>query len=317
MMTPVSTAGTLSSVRKVLVLLTLYGILAMETYVSAGFSIRPPSARQNTLGRSQFNTQSHRLGRVVENPDVGLSKTHRQSTVAIRGGGRRAAKEDSAGAGASAAAEEQLSDFGGKVASLFGNLRIPASLVAGAALGSAFALPLADSDGFMMGFAKRLYAFSMLTSLGSMLLVVILSTICMNDIAMCPSRLSKSAYDYVSENYSMEWFAVKSHFFYGAVAFTLGAAFRAYVSISCPIIGRGIGGMLVGTTMISLSHLIEKSENQRGGSSIWQAFARHLRAILNKSKTNVFYAAGVLVWASSLSYLTYKLPHIYLYLSRL
>ena len=42
-------------------------------------------------------------------------------------------------------------DYGGTVSGLFGNLRIPASLIAGAALGSAFGLPL----NVMIGTVRR------------------------------------------------------------------------------------------------------------------------------------------------------------------
>eukprot|EP00536_Pseudo-nitzschia_multiseries_P002892 jgi/Psemu1/301645/fgenesh1_kg.41_\ len=155
----------------------------------------------------------------------------------------------------------------------------------------------------------------MLTALGSMLLVVILSTICMNDIAICPSRLSENAYDYIRDNYSLEWFTVKSHFYYGALSFVMGAAFRAYVSISCPVIGRGIVGILSGLTLVSLSNLVEKSKNQGGGSSIRKAFIQHLTEMLAMAKSNIFYAAGLIIWGTSIAYLLVKLPHMYRYLS--
>merc|ERR1712157_356419 len=87
--------------------------------------------------------------------------------------------------------QQQLADHGGTVAVMFGNLRIPASLIAGASLGSAFALPFLDTDTWKVDMAKRMYIFSMVTTLASMLLVVVLTTIVMNDISLRPTKLAK------------------------------------------------------------------------------------------------------------------------------
>ncbi|VEU38540.1 unnamed protein product [Pseudo-nitzschia multistriata] len=289
------------TVRKVLFLPLLYAVVATQTCISAGFS--PARQPPSTERRGRF-------GRVVPFPGHarGRIKSRERGVTAIRGGGRRDRDE---------AEDEPLLDCGGTVAGLFGNLRIPASLIAGASLGSAFALPLLESDGPMFGFAKRMYSFLMLTALGSMLLVVILSTICMNDIAISPPRRSKSVFDYINEHYSLEWITVKSNFYYGALSFVVGAAFRAWVSISCPVFGRGIVGFLTSMTLISVANLIEKSSCQSGGCSIQQRFTKHRNEVVAKSKTNPVYGAGVLVWASSAGYLIFKIPHIYLYLSKL
>jgi len=288
------------TVRKVLFLQMLYAAVATETYVSAGFSIRQSSIRQHSMDHPRYNAQTRGFGRIV-NPN--LSQNIEQSTTEIRGGGRQDKDSD----------EEQLKDFGGAVAGLFGNLRIPASLIAGASLGSAFALPTEVMDGPMLAFSKRMYAFSMLTSLGSMLLVVILSTICMNDIAIRPGRYSKSVHEYIEENYSLEWFTVKSNFFYGALIFVVGAAFRAWVSIACPVFGKGIVGILLGMTLISFSNLVEKSKIQGGGRSNWNACARHMKEVAAKAKTNPTFAAGFIVWMTSVGYLIVKIPHMYRY----
>jgi hypothetical protein len=146
------------NVLKVSVVVLLLAIVATDTFVSAGFLIAPSSsARQYT--------DSHRaFGRTVQKSKSVLPQKGEQASTAIRGGGKDGD-------------EAELRDYGGTVAGLFGNLRIPASLIAGASLGSAFALPLMDTDNFKIGMAKRMYSLSMITTLGSMLLVVVLSTI--------------------------------------------------------------------------------------------------------------------------------------------
>lgn len=269
---------TTRTVHKLAIFALLLAMATTETFVSAGFLIGPSSsARQD---HPRYSAKSHRgFGRNADNGD-----------------------------------DEQLKDCGGAVAGLFGNLRIPASLIAGASLGSAFALPMVDTDGFQFGFAKRMYAFSMITSLGSMLLVVIVSTICMNDITVCPTRLSKSVRDYIDENYSLEWMAVKSHFYYGNLAFIVGSAFRAWISIACPVVGKGVLGILSSLTLLSFSILVEKSRKQ-AGVPIQQSFLRFLKAIATKAKTNALFGVAAILWATTVTYLVVKIPQMYRYLS--
>lgn len=141
--------------------------------------------------------------------------------------------------------------------------------------------------------AKRLYAFSMVTTLGSMLLVVIISTIAMNDISIRPKRLSKSVGDYIDENYGLEWMLTRSHFFYGSFAFLGASAFRAYISIACPVIGKGVLGILASLSMICMSYLMEKTSGQVGhGLEYHKRLTRFLKAIGSKAKGNFLFGTG-------------------------
>uniref|UniRef100_A0A7S4STU6 Uncharacterized protein n=1 Tax=Ditylum brightwellii TaxID=49249 RepID=A0A7S4STU6_9STRA len=285
---------------KFLFLSLLIVIVATETGVSAGFSIgSSPRAGRHVRDRRAFcQSVNHRTN---------LSqRSHGQSAAVIRRGGRRDDKDTDA---------EELEDFGGAVGGLFGNFRIPAMLVAASTLGSAFALPFAETDRVLFGFSKRIYAFTMLTSLGSMVLVVILSTICMNDIAISPARLSTSVQQYIDDNYALEWMMVKSHFYYGTLAFVVGTAFRAWVSITCPVVGNAIVGILSSLTVISISTLLEKSRNQGGGKPFRQNVVCYLKLLLAKGKSSPLFGAGAILWATTVAYIFVKFPHVYLYLS--
>ena len=113
------------------------------------------------------------------------------AAVSVRGGGDE---------------EDSLKDCGGVVSSLFGNTRIPATLIAGASLGSAFALPLSPSDNMKLGMLKRVYSLLMMNAMSSMLLVVLVSTIVMNDIVLAPqARFSRNAFEYIDHHYKLEW----------------------------------------------------------------------------------------------------------------
>ena len=281
--------------RRILLALFLSAIIATETRASSAFVVAPSSKSNLPLHKRNSN------GGLVRKTDCVNQKI-------ARGGARTKAttKEQD---------DDELQDFGGSVAGLFGNLRIPASLIAGASLGSAFALPMLDSDAARIGMAKRLYAFSMVTTLGSMLLVVIITTIVMNDIALRPKRLSKTAADYIEENYGCEWMIVRSHFFYGSFAFLGASAFRAYISIACPVIGKGVLGILTSLGLMAMSYLIENTVGRRPEAETYpERFGRFVTTIGKKAKSNVWFGAGAITWIWAVAYLIYKLPHMYIYL---
>lgn len=297
------------NLRNVFIVAFLSAIVATET-VASGFLIAPSSTvRQRIHHPRHSNEQPRReLDRRIQNKNAHLHSNGHQDSIAIRGGARGAKGGDD---------DEELKDCGGTVAGLFGNLRIPASLIAGASLGSAFALPMLDTDGASVGMAKRLYAFSMVTTLGSMLVVVILATIAMNDIAIRPTRLSKSVGDYIDENYSLEWMMVRSQFFYGAFAFLAGSAFRAWICIACPVVGRGVVGVLASLSLICMSYLLEKTHGQSGGKSLHKRIGKFWKAVGAKAKTNLLFGAGTLVWVTAVTYLIVKIPHMYFYLAKM
>jgi len=286
------------NILKVSVVALLSAIVATETFVSAGFLIAPSSsALQNIEHPRQHYTDSHRaFGRTVQKSKSLLPPKGEQASTAIRGGGKDGD-------------EVELKDCGGSVAGLFGNLRIPASLIAGASLGSAFALPLMDTDNFKIGIAKRMYALSMITTLGSMLLVTVLSTIAMNDIAICPTRLSESVGDYIDQNYYLEWMLVRCHFFYGSLAFVAGTAFRAMIEIGCDVFSNGVVGILSSLSLISLSYMMEKTRGQAAGVPVYKVLGRFLKEIGAKAKVNPVFGIGALVWVTTVAYLIVKIPH--------
>eukprot|EP00535_Pseudo-nitzschia_heimii_P004842 CAMPEP_0197186606 /NCGR_PEP_ID=MMETSP1423-20130617/14242_1 /TAXON_ID=476441 /ORGANISM="Pseudo-nitzschia heimii, Strain UNC1101" /LENGTH=279 /DNA_ID=CAMNT_0042637967 /DNA_START=12 /DNA_END=851 /DNA_ORIENTATION=+ len=263
-------------------------ILATQTLTSTGFLLAPSSVARQHI-------KCHRgINRTKQKQRKNLHANRESSPSAIRDGG------------------QQSEDYGGTVAAMFGNLRIPASLLSGASLGSAFALPFLPSDSGMIGFAKRMYIFSMMTTLGSMLLVLIISTILINDIYVHPPRLANSVGDYIDENYALEWMMVRSHFYYGALAFIVGSTFRAYVSISCPVFGNAIVGILSSLSLISISYLIDRIRIQ-SGQRFRQTLRRYLKEIGDNMKAKPVFGIGVLIWLASVSYLIVKVPHIYCY----
>ena len=209
--------------------------------------------------------------------------------------------------------EQSTMESGGVVAGLFGNLRIPASLVAGAALGSAFGLPLAQTDGLALGMVKRVYVLLMLGSMSSMLLTVLLSTLCMNDIALKPPRTAKSSVEYIKRYYSLEFMLARSNFLWGNIIFVIGSMMRGWVFLSCPKVARGVLGFMGSFILISSSIVLEYSKEQTGKSLREQVLDSN-SMIWKKMKKSKMFALGTILWIVTFIYLAANVPHIAEYL---
>ncbi|CAJ1951182.1 unnamed protein product [Cylindrotheca closterium] len=204
-------------------------------------------------------------------------------------------------------------DFGGTVAGLFGNLRIPASLIAGASLGSAFGLPLMEGEGLVLGMVKRVYTVIMLGSLCSMLLTVLVSTLCMNDIALSPPKASNSAKDFMDRYYPLEWMLARTNFLWGGVIFVIGSMLRGWVFLTCPTVGRGLLGMMGSFTLIATSIVMQFSKQQTGRTPL-QSIRRSFQLIQNKMKKSYVFAAGTFLCVFTVFYFLVTIPHIAKYL---
>jgi hypothetical protein len=226
---------------------------------------------------------------------------YKTTTTAIRGGSNDHHDDNDK--------EERMVDSGGVVAGLFGNLRIPASLLAGASLGSAFSLPLAGTDGLKLGTVKRVYALFMMGSLSSMLLTVLVSTVCMNDIALSPPRYAKSVGDYIDQNYGLEWMAARTNFIWGNVVFVVGSMLRMWVWMSCPIIADGVLGIMGSLTIISLSIVLEFTRRQTG-QTVMQQTKKSMNMVLARMQKNYLFGVGAVMWMTTVAYLSAKTPHM-------
>eukprot|EP00980_Cylindrotheca_fusiformis_P000792 scaffold192_cov114-Cylindrotheca_fusiformis.AAC.4 len=201
-------------------------------------------------------------------------------------------------------------DYGEKVAGIFANMRIPASLIAGAALGSAFGMPMAETDGLKMGMVKRLYTMVMLGTLSSMLLTVLLSTMCVGDIALNPPRKAKYVKDYIDKHYALEWMLMKTHFMWGNIVFVLGSMLRGWVFLKCPIIGDGVLGIMGSLMLVSISILVEFNRKQTGDVAFHQ-WRKNISLIRNRAKTNRLFGVAVISWLATLAFVIVKSPYVY------
>eukprot|EP00980_Cylindrotheca_fusiformis_P007070 scaffold1482_cov120-Cylindrotheca_fusiformis.AAC.12 len=282
--------------------------LVSTAFVSSGaiqpYHISSSSITNNSAMRNMFSHSSPiRLTATRKGGYSGhsMGMKYRTTIAAIRGG---SSDFDSA---------PEKVNYGGIVAGLFGNLRIPASLVAGASLGSAFALPLAPRDGLKLGTVKRLYALFMMGSLAGMLLTVLVSTMCMNDIALSPPRYADNANDYIKENYALEWMAAKSSFMWGSIVFVLGSMLRMWVFLTCPVFANGVVGIMTSLTLVSISILLEFTRRQTG-QNLMQQTAESIEIVKTKIQKNHLFGVAVVMWMTTLLYLAIRTPHFLSYL---
>jgi hypothetical protein len=273
-----------------------------SSLVSAGFVATPTlyhhSDAATTTTKTTTSAFKRKRGLNTSNLMHTQSK-YKTTTTAIRGGSNDIDNDQ----------EEMRLDCGGIVAGLFGNLRIPASLIAGASLGSAFALPLAGTDGLKLGAVKRIYALFMMGTLSSMLLTVLVSTISMNDIALSPARYATSGRDYIEKNYDLEWMAAKTNFIWGSVIFVLGSMLRMWVFMSCPIVANGVLGIMGSLTLVSVSIVLEFTRRQTG-QNLLQQIKKSMQMVFARMQKNNLFGVAAVMWMTTIIYLTVKIPHI-------
>ncbi|CAJ1951180.1 unnamed protein product [Cylindrotheca closterium] len=200
-------------------------------------------------------------------------------------------------------------DHGGVVSGLFGNLRIPASLLAGASLGQAFALPFADMDGVLLGMMKRVYVLCMLGSFSSMLLTVLVSTTVMTDITLSNPRMAKSPSDYINRYYALDFMLTKINFFLGSAGFAIGSMLRGWAFLKVSQMGNGVLGIMGSFTIMTASIVLEYSRRQTGKSWVGQ-LKDTLQLMRNKTKANRLFGVGFVIWAASLVYLISRIPPV-------
>ena len=214
-------------------------------------------------------------------------------------------------------------DFTAEASALFGNIRIPAALFAGASTASAFALPLLDGiDGLKMGMVKRLYALCMITALSSQVVAVIVSTLsvmalstgCKQQPQTTTNIPSTSLNDFLMQHCELEWLCTRLHFIGGVLLFSLGIGLRAWVTVSCPVFGKTAMGVILSSTLLCLSFWRDLDHESNSLMSLVTLPWKYYQAAWKKSKSNRLFAVTLIFWASTLTYMLVNLPHVAKYL---
>lgn len=207
----------------------------------------------------------------------------------------------------------EIKDYSGQASALFGMVRIPASLFAGASAAAAFALPIAPTDGVVVGFVKRLYALLMLGALSSQLLAIVVSTTAMATMAYFPHAPTTSLDAFIRKSYDFEWVTILTNFFFGMLSFVFGSGIRAWISIGCPIVAQAALGIIVSSTLLAISFLNDSYSKR--GESLLQLPVAYGKYLLQNARQNPLFAVSVLLLVTTHVYIAIKIPHMYAYLS--
>ena len=266
--------------------------------VAAGLSlaaslIRPIAAEKtpSVLGRSNSNSIRHPSAFV-------------KTALEVSGGGLRKGEESS-----------ELSDFSGAASALFGNIRVPAALFAGASAGAAFAMPLVTNEGLRPGMVKRVYALLMLTCLAFQMIALVVSTLSIGSINFAKDReKTVDVASFLQKYYELEWTATRFHFFSGLIAFVTAAGLRAWVHITCPVVGKAALGIIVSSTLMALAFLQNQTQSTTL-RSIASMPVDLVKLYVQRGKEEPLFTAAVLSFAITGLYIVGKTPHVYKYLA--
>jgi len=227
-------------------------------------------------------------------------------------------------------AQQLLKESKAQANALFGNIRVPAALFAGASAVAAFAMPIVDAErGLKLGFVKRLYALLMMSALSSQIVAVVVSTLSLSSLALMRDDAAAETTANEKKNlletdrYEFNWAASRFHFLNGVLCFVVGIGLRAWVTVKCPIIARAALGIILSGAALCVAFIQEmedsmSSDNSSDGIILLRLPVRYARLFWKKARkqpAGLFAAAWMLSTASAL-YVAYNVPHIVEYLLR-
>jgi hypothetical protein len=302
--------------------------------------------RRRTTGMMAFTSSSIRF------------PNNRASTHTIRGGGGVASSSSEASSRILAQRRERIhpllsssssssetdkvvekKDYRKEASGLFGSIRIPASLFAGAAASSAFVLPIVQNESLKIGVVKRIYYLLMIGSLSNEIITVVIATLTGQELSIGGASADDNISDYFKTTsirellydekyFFLESIAVRFHFWSGILMFLSGLGIRAWISISCPVISKAALGIVLSSILFCLAFLQKNmiSTNKcHGGRSSSDVSSRgvqnaflipyeYAKALWSESKKSPIFAIALTMAMITQFYILWKIPHVVHYL---
>lgn len=214
----------------------------------------------------------------------------------------------------------ELKDFRGEASNLFGNIRIPAALFAGASTGASFAMPLAAAEGFRLAMVKRLYALLMMAALSSAIVAVVVSTLTVGSLLTQVTPKTYSVNELIRKHYDLEWASTRFHFLSGVLYFIVGIGLRAWVSISCPVIAKAAVGIILSGTLLCLAFIQDAESRSQSSLScmdgVLQLPLRYVTALFRRARTRPLFTAALAMSLTTWGYILASIPHVIHYSSK-
>lgn len=193
-------------------------------------------------------------------------------------------------------------DFTKAAASVFGNLRVPSALFAGAAAGSAFALPIQTSDDSLSTCLKSVYALLMISCLSCNLTSIVIGTLSISKLATMEEEdeddlpTYRSLIDFLIGEFELEFTASRTSFITGLVTFAFAIGLRAWITFENPLVGAAGLGIIVSGLLFCFAFLDEIFQDLTFGGNNRPLVGLTLRCaelITEKAETNEFFAVAL------------------------
>lgn len=214
--------------------------------------------------------------------------------------------------------DSELKSYASEASALFGNLRIPAALFAGAAAQQAFAMPISStaSEGLKIGIVKRLYALLMVGCLASQIVTVVVSTCCMTAMALGPvhKTKAKSVGDLLDSEYDLEWISVRLCFLGGLGCYAIAVGLRAWVTIVCPVFATASLGVIISSTLLCLA-FVRNSLRFRGDDFLVKMPLQFAKLVFQRAKKDGMFALAMITHLITWIHIVMNIPHIWTYLA--
>ena len=161
------------------------------------------------------------------------------------------------------AAIAPLSDYRKDAAELFDNMRVPAALVNGAAVTTAFALVPQLGDPAPIAVFKRVHTLLAVAVVASELLAVVTATVAINKLSEVESAPTASVVELLlSETYEFSWISVNVQFFAGLFGLAVMVLIRALASMG-PTVGR-ICACIMASAVLLMATVLNDGVAQAG-----------------------------------------------------
>ncbi|GAX20099.1 hypothetical protein FisN_18Lh036 [Fistulifera solaris] len=185
-----------------------------------------------------------------------------------------------------------LEQFAPDAASLFNNMKTPASIIGGALVSLAIAGPLplegSSRESRSLKMARALYNVIGVLSFSSELLVVIWATVASNKLVETHVEPAQSVWHLIERDYNLEWSATNAHFVAGMLGFLVLVALRMFFHADGGLLGMGIAGIPLSALLLMISVINRgvargSGDGHRYGTNIGSLFTTYVSLLTQRA----------------------------------
>lgn len=190
------------------------------------------------------------------------------------------------------ARQASVVDYAPAAASLFNNMKLPASIIAGAMIPIGIGGPLKfepdDDDGKFAILLRRLYPVAVVVALCSELISVMWATVAVNQLTETNIEAASSVWHLIQRDFQLPWVATNAHFVLGMIGFMWVICSRAYFMAAKGALGASTAGvafssLLLITSIVNRGVAAGGGSNMRFGGSVLALFRCYTHLLLKRA----------------------------------